>query len=205
MKVKNPKFITSCINPNQLPESNLLEIAFAGRSNVGKSSLINALVGRKNLAHSGNTPGKTRLINYYSIDDEIHFVDLPGYGYAKVSKEEQGLWGKVIENYLNVRPQLYIMMLLVDIRHKPTLEDRQLYEWTKAAGLEFIVVATKADKLSRNEQVKALKTIRETLELPDDKKIFPVSASSKQGIPELWEEIDRFIVEEEESGEETVL
>lgn len=205
MKVKNPKFITSCINPNQLPESNLLEIAFAGRSNVGKSSLINALVGRKNLAHSGNTPGKTRLINYYSIDDEIHFVDLPGYGYAKVSKEEQGLWGKVIENYLNVRPQLYIMMLLVDIRHKPTLEDRQLYEWTKAAGLEFIVVATKADKLSRNERVKALKTIRETLELPDDKKIFPVSASSKQGIPELWEEIDRFIVEEEESGEETVL
>ncbi len=205
MKVKNPKFITSCINPNQLPKSNLLEIAFAGRSNVGKSSLINALVGRKNLAHSGNTPGKTRLINYYSIDDEIHFVDLPGYGYAKVSKEEQGLWGKVIENYLNVRPQLYIMMLLVDIRHKPTLEDRQLYEWTKAAGLEFIVVATKADKLSRNERVKALKTIRETLELPDDKKIFPVSASSKQGIPELWEEIDRFIVEEEESGEETVL
>lgn len=198
MIVKNPVFVKSCINTNQLPESNLLEVAFCGRSNVGKSSLINALLGRKNLAKSGSRQGMTRLINYFNVDDEIHFVDLPGYGYAKVSKEEMGLWGKVIENYLSVRPQLYLMMLLVDIRHEPTKEDLQLYEWTKRAGINYIVVATKADKLSRMQALNQIKMIKQKMQLPDDKNVFMVSSETKKGIPELWDEIDSYIVEDDE-------
>ena len=140
----------------------------------------------------------TRLINYFNVDDEIHFVDLPGYGYAKVSKEEMGLWGKVIENYLSVRPQLYLMMLLVDIRHEPTKEDLQLYEWTKRAGINYIVVATKADKLSRMQALNQIKMIKQKMQLPDDKNVFMVSSETKKGIPELWNEIDSYIVEDDE-------
>lgn len=197
MKVKNATFVKSCINTDQLPASDLLEVAFCGRSNVGKSSLINALLNRKNLAKSGSKQGMTRLINYFSLDNEIHFVDLPGYGYAKVSKEEMGVWGKVIENYLTVRPQLYLMMLLVDIRREPTLEDLQLYEWTKQAGINYIVVATKADKLSRMQGLSQCRMIKEKMKLPEDKQVFMVSAETKKGIPELWNEIDSYIVEEE--------
>lgn len=198
MVVKNSSFVKSCIKTDDLPDSNLLEIAFAGRSNVGKSSLINALINRKNLARSGSRQGMTRLINYYNIDDEIHFVDLPGYGYAKVSKSEMDLWGKVIENYLNVRQQLYLVMLLVDVRHEPTNADKMLYEWTKAAGLNYIVVATKADKLSRSQVNANVKMISEKLGLPEGRKVFPVSAETKKGIPELWDEIDTFIMEDGE-------
>lgn len=197
MTVKDAKFVTSCIKTEQLPESDLLEVAFCGRSNVGKSSLINALLNRKNLARSGSRQGMTRLINYFSINNEIHFVDLPGYGYAKVSKEELDVWGKVIENYLTVRPQLYVMMLLVDIRHEPTAQDLQLYNWTKKAGINYIVVATKADKISRMQGLNQCKIIKEKLGLPEDKKVFMVSAETKKGIPELWAEIDSFIMEEE--------
>jgi len=201
MVVKNPKFVTSVIDSKKLPESNLLEVAFCGRSNVGKSSLINALVNRKNLAYSGSRQGMTRLINYFNIDDEIHFVDLPGYGYAKVSKEEMDVWGRVIENYLTVRPQLYLMMLLIDIRREPTEQDIQLYNWTVNAGINYIVVATKADKISRMQGLNQCQIIKKKLGLPADKKVFMVSAENKKGIPELWKEIDSYIVEDEKEDE----
>lgn len=199
MIVKNSSFVKSCIKTEDLPESNLLEVAFAGRSNVGKSSLINALINRKNLARSGSRQGMTRLINYYNIDNEIHFVDLPGYGFAKVSKSEMDLWGKVIENYLNVREQLYLVMLLVDIRHEPSAEDRMLMRWIKASGISYIIVATKADKISRSQVNESKRVISKALELPEGKKVFAVSSETKKGIPELWDEIDSYIMEDGEN------
>lgn len=196
MKIKNPKFEKSCIKADQLPDSNLLEIAFAGRSNVGKSSLINALLGRKNLAHSGSKQGMTRLINFYNIDDEIHFVDLPGYGYAKVAKSEMGLWGEVIENYLNVRKQLYVIVLIVDIRHEPSADDELMYSWILQTGLKFIVVANKADKVSKQEAKKCIEVIKKKFCMGSQDVVYAVSSESKKGIPELWEKIDSFIMED---------
>lgn len=195
MFVKNPRFVLSAISPKQYPDSNLLEVAFAGRSNVGKSSLINALLNRKNLARSGSRQGMTRLINYYNLDDELHFVDLPGYGYAAVSKEEKNLWGKVITNYLNVRDQLYVVILLLDIRHKPSKDDIQMLSWMRQSGLACLFVATKADKISRSAIPQQLKLIRETLELAPEEKILPVSAERRTGIDELWREIDELLEE----------
>ncbi|MBQ2306229.1 MAG: YihA family ribosome biogenesis GTP-binding protein, partial [Clostridia bacterium] len=149
MLVKNPKFVISAVRPEQYPVSNLLEVAFAGRSNAGKSSLINALVNRKRLAYSGNTQGMTRQINFYDLDGELMFVDLPGYGYAAVSKDQKALWGKVVEGYLNVRPQLYMVLLLLDVRRDPSADDLLMYRWIREAELEHAVVLTKCDKLSR--------------------------------------------------------
>lgn len=197
MKVKNPQFVISAVSPKQYPDSNLLEIAFAGRSNVGKSSLINALLGRKRLAYHGSKQGMTRQINYYNIDDEIHFVDLPGYGFANVSKGEKDLWAKVIENYLNVRKQLYLLIMIVDIRHKPSQDDIQMYNWIKNTGINHIIVANKSDKINRTETPSKIKIIRETLEVPDTAKIIPISVLNKKGIENLWEEIDSYIIEEE--------
>ena len=198
MKVKNARFVTSAISASDLPESNLLEVAFAGRSNVGKSSLINALIGRKNLARSGSRQGMTRLINFYSLDDEIHFVDLPGYGYARVSKSEMDVWSRVITEYLNVRPQLYLMLILLDVRREdPGEGDRLLLSWARNAGIGYILVATKCDKLSKNQVNGNLKLIRKNLSLSEDEKIFPVSAESRAGIDELWTEIDSYIYEED--------
>lgn len=197
--VRNPKFVLSAISEKQYPDSNLLEVAFAGRSNVGKSSLINTLLNRKNLARKGSRQGMTRMINFFNIDDEIHFVDLPGYGYASVSKSEMNLWSKVITNYLNVRQQLYLMIMLVDIRHKPSKEDIQMYKWILESGVQHIIVATKSDKVSRAEAQRNMKLIRETLVLPDDTKIYLVSSQNRNGIKELWDAIDSYIVEEEEN------
>jgi ribosome biogenesis GTP-binding protein ysxC len=199
MKVKNAKFVISAVSPQQYPEGNLLEIAFAGRSNVGKSSLINALLGRKNLAYSGSRQGMTRQINYYNLDDELHFVDLPGYGYAAVSKGEKNLWAKVIEEYLNVRPQLYLVLLLLDIRHKPSKDDENMYRWILASGLEYLIVATKSDKISRQQIQNNTALIRSTLQIPPNKDIICVSAEKRTGIEALWDAIDGYITEEEEA------
>ncbi len=198
MVVKNSKFVISAVSPKQYPEGDLLEIAFAGRSNVGKSSLINALVNRKDLAYSGSRQGMTRMINFYNINNEIHFVDLPGYGFAMRAKSELDLWGKVIEQYLNVRDRLYLMIMLVDIRHKPSADDVKMYNWILASGLEYIVVATKTDKLSKMQVKENIKLIKKTLDMPDDMPVYPVSAEKKTGIPELWKAIDNVITEEEE-------
>ncbi len=197
MKVKNAKFVISAVSPKQYPEGNLLEIAFAGRSNVGKSSLINALVDRKNLAYSGSRQGMTRQINYYNLDNELHFVDLPGYGYAAVSKNEKNLWGKVIEDYLNIRPQLYLVLLLLDIRHKPSKDDENMYRWILASGIDYLVVATKADKISRQQMKNNVLLIRNTLQIPLEKDIICVSAQKRTGIENLWAAIDEYIVEED--------
>ena len=199
MKVKNAKFVISAVSPQQYPERNLLEIAFAGRSNVGKSSLINALLGRKNLAYSGSRQGMTRQINYYNLDDELHFVDLPGYGYAAVSKGEKNLWAKVIEEYLNVRPQLYLVLLLLDIRHKPSKDDENMYRWILASGLAYLIVATKSDKISRQQLQHNTALIRSTLQIPPNKDIICVSAEKRTGIEALWDAIDGYITEEEEA------
>ena len=199
MKVKNAKFVISAVSPEQYPEGNLLEIAFAGRSNVGKSSLINALLGRKNLAYSGSRQGMTRQINYYNLDDELHFVDLPGYGYAAVSKGEKNLWAKVIEEYLNVRPQLYLVLLLLDIRHKPSKDDENMYRWILASGLAYLIVATKSDKISRQQLQHNTALIRSTLQIPPNKDIICVSAEKRTGIEALWDAIDGYITEEEEA------
>ena len=194
MKVKNPKFVISAVSEKQYPESDLLEVAFAGRSNVGKSSLLNSLVGRKNLAYKGNTQGKTRQINFYNIDDEIHFVDLPGYGYAAVSKGEKNLWAKVVEGYLNVRPQLYLVIMLVDIRHKPSENDRLMYEWIVYQGYNPIIIATKLDKINRSQIQKQVKIVREGLGLPKDGIIIPFSSQTKQGLEKIWEVIDGLVL-----------
>ena len=199
MKVKNAKFVISAVSPQQYPEGNLLEIAFAGRSNVGKSSLINALLGRKNLAYSGSRQGMTRQINYYNLDDELHFVDLPGYGYAAVSKGEKNLWAKVIEEYLNVRPQLYLVLLLLDIRHKPSKDDENMYRWILASGLAYLIVATKSDKISRQQLQHNTALIRSTLQIPPNKDIICVSAEKRTGIEALWDAIDGYLTEEEEA------
>ena len=197
MKVKNAKFVISAVSPKQYPEGNLLEIAFAGRSNVGKSSLINALVDRKNLAYSGSRQGMTRQINYYNLDNELHFVDLRGYGYAAVSKSEKNLWGKVIEDYLNIRPQLYLVLLLLDIRPKPSKDDENMYRWILASGIDYLVVATKADKISRQQMKNNVLLIRNTLQIPSEKDIICVSAQKRTGIENLWAAIDEYIVEED--------
>lgn len=201
MKVNHAKFVISAVSPKQYPDSNLLEVAFAGRSNVGKSSLINALLGRKRLAYSGSRQGMTRQINYYNLDDELHFVDLPGYGYAAVSKSEKDLWGKVIEDYLNIRQQLYLVILLVDIRHKPSKDDMAMYRWILMSGIDYLVVATKSDKVGRMEMKNNIEIIRNTLQVPPEKDIICVSAEKRTGIDALWAAIDEYIVEEDDTQE----
>jgi len=197
MKVNNAKFVISAVSPKQYPESDLLEIAFCGRSNAGKSSLINALLGRKRLAYSGKTQGVTRQINFYDLDGELMFVDLPGYGYASVSGDQKKLWGKVIEEYLNVRPQLYMMILLMDIRHDPSPDDVLMFNWIKESGLSYAVVLTKSDKLSRMKVKERVRAVSACLEGSDSDRIIPVSAISRDGIEVLWDLIDGEITEEE--------
>lgn len=195
MLVKNPRFIISAVRPEQYPETDMLEIAFAGRSNAGKSSLINALTGRKRLAYSGSTQGMTRQINFYDIDGEMMFVDLPGYGFAAVSKDQKSLWGKVIEQYLNVRPQLYMMILLLDVRHDPSNDDMVMYNWIKESGLAHAVVLTKCDKLSRMKVTERVRAISASLGMGRADNVFPVSAQSRSGIEELWQYIDGVLEE----------
>ena len=163
MNIKWSEHLTTAVSPDGYPLSELPEIAMVGRSNVGKSSLINLLTGRKSLARVGNTPGKTRVINFYNVEDKLILVDLPGYGYAKVSEAEKNRWGKIIETYLNTRKQLSAMIMLTDIRHKPTQQDIVMYQWICSMGKPHVIVATKADKIAKAHYDKHIAQIRLTL------------------------------------------
>lgn len=195
MTIKNAEFIAAAAKKNQYPPAGVPEIAFAGRSNVGKSSLINLLTGRRKLAKVSQSPGKTRTINFFNIDDTWRIVDLPGYGYAKVSKEESESWGKMMEDYLETRESLVSVVQLVDCRHEPTAQDVQMFEYLRYYDLARIVVATKADKLSKNELNKNLAMIRKSLKLTGDEKLLAVSALKKTGVDNLLDEIDLLLRE----------
>lgn len=186
---------TVAVKPSQYPPENLKEIAFAGRSNVGKSSLLNLLTGRKKLARVSGSPGKTRTINFYLINDEFRIVDLPGYGYAKVSKSVSEGWGEMMEKYLESRPNLLKVVQLVDIRHAPSKQDVQMYEYLKHFGLDGVVVATKADKISRNQMQKQIKLIRQTLGLSREDIVIPVSALKKTGQEELLDVMETLLIQ----------
>ena len=190
MKIKNSRFVISAVAKTQYPEDELPELAFAGRSNVGKSSLINMLLNRRGLAKTSSTPGKTQLVNFYDIDGLFRLVDLPGYGFAKVSKEKKVGWGNIIETYLNTRQNLVEVFQLVDIRHKPSGEDKEMYEWIKNAGFNGIVIATKTDKMSKNQIAAQLKMIRKELKMEKDDVILPVSAQSRDGKYDVWDVIN---------------
>lgn len=190
MIIKNSDLETVAVKPSQYPPENLKEIAFAGRSNVGKSSLLNLITGRKKLARVSGSPGKTRTINFYIINGEFRIVDLPGYGYAKVSKSMSEGWGEMMERYLENRPNLVKVVQLVDIRHAPSKQDIEMYNYLRHYSLDGIVVATKADKISRNQLAKQIKLIRQTLKLSADDKVIPVSALKKTGYDELLETMD---------------
>jgi len=187
MKIKSAEIVISAVSPKQYPETEIPEIALVGRSNVGKSSTINTMLRRRKLARVSSSPGKTRTINFYLINQEFHLVDLPGYGYAKVAKTERASWGKIIETYLSSRSNLREVMLLVDVRHEPSEDDRLMYDWIKHYGFGTIVVATKIDKINRSQYQKHFKMIREALKMAPEDKIIPVSALKRQGIKELWE------------------
>ena len=191
MKIKSVNLETVCGITSKLPDNQLMEAAFAGRSNVGKSSLINALMGRKSYARTSGQPGKTRTINFYNINEELYFVDLPGYGYAKVSKETTGQWGKMIEGYLEGSRVLRLMFLLVDIRHKPNDNDRQMYEWCVRYGFNPIIIATKSDKIKRSQLGKQVRQIEDALDVVEGTPVIPFSAMNKSGREEIWEYIDR--------------
>lgn len=199
MKIKNVELSIVCGITSKLPETDRVEIAFAGKSNVGKSSLINALMNRKALARTSATPGKTQTINFYNINDEMYLVDLPGYGYAKVSEKEKEQWGKLIERYLNTSKQLKAVFLLIDIRHEPSANDRMMYEWILAQGYEPIIIATKLDKLKRSQVQKHVKMVKEGLGVLPGTIIIPFSAETKQGREEIWELIETsFLTKESE-------
>ena len=195
MIIKKADLVAVAVKKSQYPEENKKEIAFAGRSNVGKSSLLNLLVNRKNLARVSGSPGKTRTINFYEINEEFRIVDLPGYGYAKVSKSVTEGWGDMIEAYLAGRHGLLKVVQLVDIRHTPSVQDVQMYEWLKHYGYDGIVVATKSDKISRNEMAKNISDIRKTLGMSPEDKVIPVSTLKRTGYDKLMEELDRLLVE----------
>lgn len=197
MIVKKADIEKVAVLQSQYPDVNVPEIAFAGRSNVGKSSLLNLLTNRRNLARISGNPGKTRTINFYRINDEFRIVDLPGYGYAKVSKTQSAGWGEMMELYLEDRSNLLKVVQLVDIRHAPSVQDVQMYEYLRHFGLAGVVVATKADKVSVNEKQKCISVIRKTLGLTAEDKVIPVSALKRTGVDELLEELERIIQESE--------
>lgn len=189
MLIKDCSFVISAVNSSQYPKEDLPEIAFVGRSNVGKSSLINSLLNRKKLVKVSSSPGKTRMINFFLVNNEIMFVDLPGYGYAAVSKEEKMKWAPMIEEYLTKRNNLKSVVLLVDIRHKPTKDDKMMYDFIKHYKGKVLVVATKLDKISKNALNKNLSLIDETLVLDNNDVLMPYSSENHNGREELWEEI----------------
>ena len=193
MKLKKMELETVCGITSTLPVNLQPEVAFAGRSNVGKSSLINGLLNRKSFARTSSQPGKTQTINFYHINDEFYFVDLPGYGYAKVSAELKAKWGKMIERYLMGSKQLKCVFLLVDIRHEPTANDKQMYEWICANGLRPVIIATKLDKISRGQVKKQTDMIRKSLKATASTTLIPFSAMTKQGAEEIWALIESLL------------
>lgn len=192
MVINNARFEITAVRPEQYPAGDKPEIAFVGRSNVGKSTIINTLLNRKNLARVGATPGKTREINFYNIDDSLYFVDLPGYGYASVSKTKKSSWGSIIETYLHTRRQLRLIIMLADIRHTPSDDDVLMYRWILEQGLTHMVVATKADKISRGQINPRLKDIRSSLGMADEVCVVPFSSESRQGKDEILKKIEEY-------------
>ena len=190
MHIKSVNLETVCGVTSVLPENDKVEIAFAGKSNVGKSSLINALMNRKAYARTSSQPGKTQTINFYNINEEVYFVDLPGYGYAKVSLALKEKWGKLIEKYLRTSKQLRIIFLLVDIRHEPSANDKNMYDWIVHNGYNPVIIATKLDKINRSQRDKHIKMIRKGLNTVEGTPIIPFSSVSKQGRDEIWELIE---------------
>lgn len=204
MIIKNASLETVCGITSKLPENDKIEVAFAGKSNVGKSSLINALMNRKSLARTSSSPGKTQTINFYMVtgrreladtDESLYLVDLPGYGYAKVSQSEKEKWGKMIENYLHRSRQLKAVFLLIDIRHDPSANDRMMYDWILHNGFAPIIIATKLDKLKRSQVAKQLKAVKQGLQVQPGTIVIPFSAETKQGREEIWSVIEGFCEE----------
>ena len=193
MIIRSLNLETVCGITSSLPDNPYPEIAFAGKSNVGKSSLINALMNRKSYARTSATPGKTQTINYYNINGELYLVDLPGYGYAKVSEKEKQQWGKLIERYLYSSKQLKAVFLLIDIRHDPSANDKMMYDWIVSKGYRPIIIATKLDKIKRSQKEKHLKAIRQGIGVLPETEIVPFSALSKQGRDEIWELMERYV------------
>ena len=195
MVIKNVNLETVCGITSTLPENIHPEFAFAGKSNVGKSSLINGLMNRKNYARTSQEPGKTQTINNYNINDEFYLVDLPGYGFARVPEKVKEQWGKMIENYLHTSKQLLRVFLLIDIRHEPSANDVQMYKWVVHQGFQPVIIATKSDKIKKSQHEKHLNMLRNTLGLPEDIKIFPYSALSKEGRQEIYDFMDELLAE----------
>ena len=202
MIIKNVSLETVCGITSKLPENIHPEVAFAGKSNVGKSSLINGLMNRKSLARTSSQPGKTQTINYYNINDESYFVDLPGYGYAQANEHVKAQWGKMIEDYLHKSKQLKLVFLLIDIRHAPSENDRIMYDWIRRNGYDPIIIATKLDKIKRSQIQKQLKLVRTGLGLKPGTVIIPFSAETKQGRDEIWAYIEGLMKEPEKVSEE---
>lgn len=203
MIIRSLELETVCGITSTLPENTLPEIAFAGKSNVGKSSLINGLMNRKSFARTSATPGKTQTINFYNINQELYLVDLPGYGYAKVSEQEKKKWGQMIERYLHQSKQLRAVFLLIDIRHAPSANDKMMYDWILSQGYHPIIIATKLDKLKRSQVQKQIKVVRQGLGLSKDSLLIPFSAVTKQGRDEIWDLAEEICgLKESEEGEE---
>lgn len=199
MIIKNVSLEKVCGITSKLPDNELIEVAFAGKSNVGKSSLINALMNRKSLARTSAQPGKTQTINYYNVNGELYFVDLPGYGYAKANENVKAQWGKMIEDYLHRSKKLRLVFLLVDIRHDPSENDRIMYSWICKMGYLPVIIATKLDKINRSQIQKQLKAIKTGLQAKPDTVLIPFSATTKQGREEIYDLIDKLL--EKEQGE----
>lgn len=201
MVIRSVNLETVCGITSKIPDNLLNEVAFAGKSNVGKSSMINALLNRKSLARTSAQPGKTQTINFYNVNDAMYLVDLPGYGYAKTSASEKEKWGKMIENYLHTSKKLQAVFLLIDIRHDPSANDKMMYDWMVYQGFAPIIIATKLDKIKRSQIQKNVKAIREGLKVKPGTVIIPFSSETKQGRDELWEVIDSFVLPQEETEE----
>lgn len=201
MKINKADLEKVAVEEKQYPKENLPEFAFAGRSNVGKSSFINAMLNRKNLARTSSTPGKTRTINFYKVNDDLRLVDLPGYGYAKVAKSEKEKWAGIINRYLENRENLVETILLVDIRHEPTALDKQMYDYILDSGFSGIVIATKKDKIKRSQVDKQISLIAKKLGVEHRENIIPFSSTKKDEVPDMWfifEDMIRFHEENEE-------